>query len=176
VKTISTVQLLPLLRDEPHVVVPVLKLAADRPAIWKPMLAIGAPPLLVMVSVPGALATARVCPGKLKDVGLTAICGGGSPVPERVTVCMRKASETVSVPVCVPEAAGSKATLNVQLDWAASCVVQLLDTSNGPLVDAAIEVRGKPPELVREIDCAGESRPTMVTGKASAPGESVSVG
>lgn len=57
VKTTCTVQLLPLASVAPQVVVPAVKLPAAGPVTWKPTLAIGAPPVLLTVSVDGALAT-----------------------------------------------------------------------------------------------------------------------
>ena len=56
---------------------PVLKLAADCPEIWKPTLAMGAPPVLLIVSPTGALATPTACAGKLNEIGFTLIWGSG---------------------------------------------------------------------------------------------------
>jgi hypothetical protein len=53
VKITCAVQLLPLFNMAPQVVVPVAKLAADAPDIWNPTFAIGAPPVLLTVSVSG---------------------------------------------------------------------------------------------------------------------------
>jgi len=49
-KITCTVQLAPAARDAVHVVVPVEKLDAAAPVIWKPTLAAATPPVLVMVN------------------------------------------------------------------------------------------------------------------------------
>lgn len=89
---------------------------------------------------------------------------------------MRIKSEIVRIPVCTPGALGSNTTPIEQLEFPASCVVQLLDSWNGPLAASAIEVSGIPPLLVRETVCCAEASPTMVPEKVSDMGESVSVG
>jgi hypothetical protein len=128
VKMTCTVQLLPLARFAPQVVASVAKLPADGPVIWKPMLAIGAPPLLMIVRVEGELATPTCCAVKVKLAGLTVKAGGIRPTPESAMVCeLFSESETVNIPVCVPPAVGLNTTPMVQLDLAASCVVQLVE-------------------------------------------------
>jgi hypothetical protein len=57
VKITSTLQLAPALSEAPQVVDPVAKLAAPEPVISKATLAAATPPLLVIVSGDGALAT-----------------------------------------------------------------------------------------------------------------------
>jgi hypothetical protein len=138
----------------------------------------GAPPVLLIVSPTGALATPTACAGKLNEIGFTLIWGGRIPIPERPTVCgcARVRSEIVKAPVCTPAAEGSNMTPMEQLEFATSWVVQLLDSWKGPLTASAIEVNGTPPLLVSEIVCNAEVCPTMVPGKASEVAESVSVG
>ncbi len=85
VKTTCTVQLLPLFSVAPHVVAPVEKLLAAAPVIEKPMLAMGDPPALLMVSVCGALATPGCWLVKDRLVGLTLKAGGTRPVPAKAT-------------------------------------------------------------------------------------------
>ena len=127
VKITCTVQLLPFVSVAPQVVAPVAKLPAAWPVTWKPTLAIGAPPVLLTVSVKAELATPTCCPAKLKLDGLTPIAGGCTPVPFRATVCVRSASETVSVPAWPPSWLGAKTTLIEQLAGPVSWVPQLLD-------------------------------------------------
>jgi hypothetical protein len=86
VKITCTVQLLPLASAAPQLVIPVEKLLAARPVIWKPTLAIEAPPVLLTVSVMGGLATPAGCPVKLKLVGLALNTAGCNPVPFSATV------------------------------------------------------------------------------------------
>ena len=71
VKIICTVQLLPLVRAAPHVVFPVEKLAAPAPLIWNPGLAAEIPPVLLMVSVKGALGTPKLSEANVRLAGLT---------------------------------------------------------------------------------------------------------
>ena len=80
---------------------PVEKLPAEIPVIWKPTLASGAPPVLLTVSVCGALAWFSGCAAKLRLDGLTPKAGGAMPTPLKATVCgsVRVTSETVSVPL-----------------------------------------------------------------------------
>lgn len=128
VKIAWTVQLLPLASVAPQVLAPVEKLFAQGPVIWKPTLAMGAPPVLLIVSVWGEEATPVCCVGKLRLGGLTAKAGGSSPVPARAMVCFFKMSVTVRTPGCDPAAVGAKVTLSEQLELAASCVPQVLAT------------------------------------------------
>ena len=128
VKITCTVQLLPLFSVAPHVVVPVVKLPAAGPVIWKPTFAIADPPLLLTVSASGELAAPTCCAGKFKLDGLTPIAGGARPAPESATVCVRNASETVNMPVCAPAAVGANTTPIEQLAFAANCAPQLLVT------------------------------------------------
>lgn len=108
VKITCTLQLLPLASVAPQVVTPVAKLLDDAcPVTWKPTLAIGTPPVLIIVSVNGALATPTCCPAKLKLDGLTPIAAASTPVPARATVCVRSASLIVSVPVWLPSCVGA---------------------------------------------------------------------
>lgn len=127
VKITCTVQLLPLFNAAPQVVVPIEKLPAAGPAIWKPTLARGAPPVLLTVSVCGWVATPSCCAVKLKLEGLTPNAGGCRPVPERATVCVRSASETFKAPVWLPVWLGAKITLMAQLACPANWVPQLFD-------------------------------------------------
>jgi hypothetical protein len=80
-----------------------------------------------MVNVCGAPATPGCCVEKFKLVGLTLSAGGVTPVPARVAVCVRSASETVSVPDKLPNCVGAKTTLMVQAAWPVNCVPQLFD-------------------------------------------------
>ena len=109
----------------------------------------GAPPLLVTVSVAGALATPTDCTGKFKLGGDTVMVGGNSPVPESGTFWVWMRSETISVPDWTPAAVGAKTTLMEQLDWAANWVPQLVETWKAPLAEAAMEVRARSPLLAR---------------------------
>src|SRR5215469_4035504 len=127
VKVTCIVQLAPAARSLPQVVVPVAKLLAPGPVIWKPTFAMGAPPELVTLRVCGALAMPTCRPVNARLAGLTAKAGGLSPVPCRLTVCVRKMSATVSVPAWLPEAVGRNTTLIEQLAGPVSCVVQLFD-------------------------------------------------
>ncbi len=94
---------------------------------WNPTLAIGAPPLFVTVSVCGALATPGCWLVKVRLAGLTLNAAGARPVPLRVTVCVRRASAMVSVPVSAPTCVGAKITLTTQVEWAGNCVAQVPD-------------------------------------------------
>ena len=99
VKVTCTVQLLPLARVAPQVVVPYKKLVAESPLIWKPTLASGAPPVLLTVTVCGEIVWPTV-PEKVRLVGLTPSAGGARPVPLKATVCgcVRVMSAMVNVP------------------------------------------------------------------------------
>lgn len=125
-KVTSAVQLLPLFNALPHVLGVSEKFAALGPEIWKPTLAIATPPVLLIVRVTGALAWPIGCALKVRCVGATEITGGCRPVPERVTLCVRIASETVSVPVILPAETGEKITLIVQSELPTRVVPQLL--------------------------------------------------
>jgi hypothetical protein len=100
VKVICTVQLFwptTLLSVVPQVVAlqtvaPQEKLAAELPLIWKPEMLSRAPPVLVTVSVCGALAKPICCPAKVRLDGLTLKAGGAIPVPLRATVCVCNSS------------------------------------------------------------------------------------
>ena len=127
VKITCTVQLAPFVSVAPQFDVPVEKLPACEPVIWKPTCAIGDPPLLLTVSVSGALAAASCCVAKFSCDGLTPIAAGCSPVPISATVCVPSASLTVSVPLWLPVCMGEKITLMAQLEWAASVVPQLFE-------------------------------------------------
>ncbi len=128
VKITCTVQLLPLFSAVPQVVAPVEKLPAPGPLIAKPTLAIADPPVLLTVSVSGALAAPACCGGKLKLAGLAVRTGARTPVPLRATVCVFNESATFSVPACVPAAVGTNTTLIEQLEFPASWPPQLLET------------------------------------------------
>ena len=132
VKTTCTVQLDPLASVAPQLValqmaLPQENSLADWPVIAKPILAIGAPPVLLTVSVWAALAWPTVCAAKVKEEGLTPNAGGSRPVPARATVWVRSASVMVSVPVWFPAWTGAKTTPISQLEWAASWVVHLFE-------------------------------------------------
>jgi len=100
--------------------------------------------------VAGEPATPTGWAGKFRLGGLTENAGGSRPVPLSETVCpVFTASIIVRDPVCVPDCVGTKDIARVQLEWALSCVVQLLVTWKGPLTTAAMEVRGRSPLLVR---------------------------
>src|ERR1700749_310578 len=114
---ICAVQLLPLLNVAPQVVEPIAKLLDAWPETWKPTFAIGAPPVLFTVSISGELAAPTSCVPKQRRGGPTLITGACKPVPESATVCVRIASEIVSVPVCVPAAVGVNKTLIEQLEF-----------------------------------------------------------
>ena len=70
---------------------------------------------MLIVSVCGALATPGCWLVKVRLAGLTLKAGAVSPVPPKVTVCVRRASTTVSVPVTAPPCVGAKTTLIVQI-------------------------------------------------------------
>jgi hypothetical protein len=57
------------------------------------------PPVSVMVTVCAVLDWPVITAGKVNCEGLMLSAGGSKPVPERVTVCVFKISETVSNPV-----------------------------------------------------------------------------
>lgn len=124
VKITRTVQLAPLASVAPQVVVPVEKLEAETPVIWKPTLAIDAPPVLLTVSVCGELAAPTVCPVKVRLAGLTLMIAGLRPVPLSATVCVSSASLMVKVPVWAPAAVGTNRTLIAQLERAPKLAVQ----------------------------------------------------
>jgi hypothetical protein len=115
VKPTWTLQLLPLANVAPHVLAPHEKLAADGPVIWNPTFAMGAPPELLMVIKTGAPDVATARGAKSIRPGLTVIKGGFSPVPERETVWLRSASETIRDPVAIPASVGANTTLIAQL-------------------------------------------------------------
>lgn len=119
-KVTATVQLLPAVKSIVQVEVPVAKLLAEGPVIWKPTLAADRPPLLVMVRMAGALTTPIFWAGKVRLTGLTTSAAGCTPVPESETVCVRSASETVSVPAWLPSWTGAKVTWSVQAECPAS--------------------------------------------------------
>ena len=163
VKITCTVQLPPAGRVAPQVLGPVEKLAAEGPEIANPTLAVTAPPLFVMVSAAGALASPTCCAGNARLAGLTANAGGCKPVPLNETVCPGFViSETVNVPLAVPACVGVKTTLIAQFDLAANCVVQLLDNWKGPLTVAVIAVKGRSPVLLRVTVCAADVWPAIV--------------
>jgi hypothetical protein len=170
------VQLLPPASVAPQVVVPVAKLLADVPLIWKLTLAIGAPPVLVIFSVCVLEEPTATMP-KLRLAGLTVKAGASSPVPDKATVFgeSEALSVTVSVPLAAPAAVGRKNTLIVQLEAAARLRLQLLVAVNGPLAAVAIEVRAAPPLLVSDTVSTAESWSRTVPGKVSDVAESVSV-
>ena len=99
-KTTCTVQLPPLASVVGQVLALQAKLPADKPVIWKPTLASGAPPVLVIVTVCAELGWPAVCPAKVRLAGLTPSTGGARLVPLRATVCgcARVMSEMDSVP------------------------------------------------------------------------------
>src|SRR5271165_1420133 len=107
VKVSCTVQPAPAARVAPQVVVPVAKLEAEEPVICRPTSARGAPPVLVTVSVSGALATLTSWFPKLTLAGFTEKAGGCSPLPVRDTVCVCRASAAVTSPVCTCAAVGT---------------------------------------------------------------------
>ena len=88
VKPTCTVQLLPVASVAPHVLALHEKLVADEPMIWKPMLLIGAPPLLVTVKTSGDAACPVNSVAKVSCAGATPIAGGCSPIPESDTACV----------------------------------------------------------------------------------------
>ena len=90
--------------------------------IWNPTLATGAPPLFVIVSACGALATPGCWFVKVKLDGLTLSAPGAKPVPLRGTVCVFRVSVMESVPLSAPNCVGAKTTLTVPTEWAAICV------------------------------------------------------
>jgi hypothetical protein len=102
-KITCTVQLVPAASVAVQVVVPVEKLAAAGPVIWKPTLAAATPPVLVMVSTIGVLAAPKLCVGNVMLAGFTASVAGCTAVPVSGTVCDRSASVTVRVPVCAAQ-------------------------------------------------------------------------
>ena len=70
--------------------------------IEKPMFAMGDPPVLLTVTVCGALGTPGCWLVKARLVGLMLKAGGAIPVPLNATVCVRKASAMLSVPGTAP--------------------------------------------------------------------------
>jgi hypothetical protein len=72
-----------------------------------------APPVLLTVTVCGALATPGCCVEKFKLEGLALRTGGAMPVPASAAVCVLSASETVSVPARLPTCVGANTTLMV---------------------------------------------------------------
>jgi hypothetical protein len=126
-KITCTVQLAPPVNTAVQVVVPVEKLAAEAPVIWKPTLAAEAPPLLVMVRRSGVPATPTFWTAKVRLTGLTTSVAGCTPVPDSDTVCVRWASETVSKPGWMPIWIGAKTTWMLQAECPASCVPQSLE-------------------------------------------------
>jgi hypothetical protein len=98
VKITCTVQLDPAISVAAQVVVPVEKLPAEAPLIWKPTLAAATPPVFPMVKIIGALDAPTLWEPKVRLAGLTLKAAGCAPVPARATVCVRSASETVSTP------------------------------------------------------------------------------
>ena len=75
-KITCTAQLAPLASVAPQVVVPIEKLPAAWPVIWKPTLAIGAPPVLVTVSASDEPAAPTCCAAKFRLDGLTPNAAG----------------------------------------------------------------------------------------------------
>ena len=67
------------------------------------MLAMGAPPLLVMVSAWGELGTPGCWLVKVRLEGLMVKAAGATPAPDRATVWVRSESATVRVPVKAPD-------------------------------------------------------------------------
>jgi hypothetical protein len=107
VKITCTVQLAPLASVAPQLValqmaLPQENSLADGPLIAKPILAIGAPPVLLTVIVWAVLAWPTACAAKVKEEGLTPKAGGSRPMPERATVWVRIASVMVRVPDWFP--------------------------------------------------------------------------
>jgi hypothetical protein len=90
-------------------------------------LAIGAPPVLLTVTVCGALGTPGCCEEKLKLTGFTLSTGGVAPVPESAAAWVRSASVTVNVPDWLPNWAGAKTTLMVQSALPVNCAPQLFE-------------------------------------------------
>ena len=117
VKIICMVQLAPASRLLPQLVAPVEKLPADGPEIWKPTLAAGAPPLLVIFSVAGALAEPACWAAKVRLGGMTVKAGGLRAVPLRATVRLGlRSSAMVRRPDCGPGWVGAKTTASGQLE------------------------------------------------------------
>ncbi len=176
VNVTSSVQLPPFSSVAPQVVAPAAKLAAEVPEIWKPTSLIAAPPVFETLSVNGELVAFTAWLLKFRLVGLTENTGGSSPVPDSPTVCVLSMSATVSFPVCTPAAVGRNVTLMAHVALAASCVVQLLLSTNAPLTVTAIPVSGLPPLFVRVTVWTADVTPITVPGKVSDAGSSVSVG
>jgi hypothetical protein len=176
VKITSTVQLPPAASDAVQVVVPVAKLPTFAPVIWKPTLAAATAPVLAMVKVWAALATPTFWLAKVRLVGFALNVAGCIPVPERVTVCVRSASETVSTPAWPPSCVGANTTLTVQAEFPANCVPQVFEVWNSAPTETAIEVSASSPVLAKLTVNADDCCPTAVGGNASESGLRVSVG
>jgi len=114
VNTTETVQVAPAARLVTHVVALTPKLVAmpavPASVIAKLGVAIGDPPLFVIVSVRAALAIFICSSPKSRAVPESASNAGLSAGPASDTVCARNASEMVSVAVSSPAAEGAKVT------------------------------------------------------------------
>jgi hypothetical protein len=116
------------------------KLLAEAPVMLNPISLSEEPSVLAtvfeIVIVCAALAEPTACELKVNAVGLTPITGALNPVPLRLTVCVLKMSEIVSVPLAGPAAVGTNSTLIAQLELAPKFAVQVLEpSSNGPLTE-----------------------------------------
>jgi hypothetical protein len=110
-------------------------------------------PVLVSVSVCGALVVETVCAAKLNAVA-DRLTTGPSPVPLSVTVCVLPVrllllSVTVRVPVRVPGAVGMKATLIVQELLALTLLPQVFVWEKSPLTVMLEMASGRLPVLDR---------------------------
>jgi hypothetical protein len=97
VKVTCTVQLAAAAKVAPQVVAlqmvePQEKLPTAAPVIPNPMFCAATPPLLVIVSVCGALATFKVWLEKLRLAGFALSVAGCSPMAESATCCVPSAS------------------------------------------------------------------------------------
>ena len=139
------------------------------------MLLIGAPPVLLILSVIGGAGWPTGCAEKESCVGVTPIAGGCSPVPESAMVCVRMASETLRFPFMLPITVGRKHDA-----YDAACMARQLSSAGTRFLKTSadcepIEVRGRSPLLVRVTFCAADCCPVAVAGKLSDVGESASV-
>ena len=110
---------------------------------WKPAgtararaLRVVAAPVLVTVTVVGELARPTPVVAKLMAAGATWMAAASAPVPLKATVATLTtvAEVTVKEPVCAPVEVGAKTTPTVQLEPAASEVVQVFCVREKPAV------------------------------------------
>jgi hypothetical protein len=121
------------------------------------------PPVLVIVTICGALVTPTLVVGNVNDVGFGVIAGAVIPVPVSVTVCGLVTSESVMVscPVSTPVVVGANLTLILQLrPGAKAAPMQLLVSEKLALQVTLLIVSVVMPTLTTVTVCAALSVPT----------------